>query len=89
MQKRHLLKAMKLNSSFKATMVSKSSNKHDLPLENDIAEAVSKVAARIHRNKQLNIMVCGAAGIGKTSFIRLFLKKFNHKEAERIINSVE
>ena len=33
-------------------------------------------------------MVCGAAGIGKTSFIRLFLKKFNFKKAEEIINQV-
>ena len=32
-----------------------------------------------------NIMVCGAAGIGKTSFIDLFLKKFNLKAARDLL----
>jgi len=30
-------------------------------------------------------MVCGAAGIGKTSFIDLFMRKFNMKEANDFI----
>jgi septin family protein len=33
-------------------------------------------------------MVCGAAGIGKTSFVKLFLKKFNHRMAEEIIKGI-
>jgi septin family protein len=33
-------------------------------------------------------MVCGAAGIGKTSFVKLFLKKFNHHQAEEIIKGI-
>lgn len=28
-----------------------------------------------------NILVCGAAGIGKSSFVELFIKKFNLTEA--------
>ena len=57
-------------------------------IDHEVAKIVDTVRSRINRNKQLNIMVCGAAGIGKTSFIKLFLKKFNHKRAQDIINSV-
>lgn len=57
-------------------------------LENDVSKIVNKVRNTINRNTQLNIMVCGAAGIGKTSFIRLFLKKFNYMKAEEVINLV-
>jgi len=32
-----------------------------------------------------NILVCGAAGIGKSSFVELFIKKFNLTEANKII----
>jgi len=32
-------------------------------------------------------MVCGASSTGKTSFIELFLKKFNYKKALEVINS--
>jgi len=30
-------------------------------------------------------MVCGAAGIGKSSFVDLFMKKFNLQEATEVI----
>jgi predicted GTPase len=30
-----------------------------------------------------NILVCGAAGVGKSSFVELFLKKFNFTEAKQ------
>ena len=36
-----------------------------------------------------NIMVCGGTGIGKSSFVDLFLKKFNYSEATKIIESEE
>jgi septin family protein len=32
-------------------------------------------------------MVCGASGIGKTSFVELFMKRFNKKLAEKVLNS--
>lgn len=35
----------------------------------------------------MNIMVCGPSGVGKTSFIELFMKKFNYKKAIAQINS--
>ncbi len=41
---------------------------------------------RIHRVKPLNIMVCGPAGVGKTSFIKLFMMRFNKKQAEKKLN---
>lgn len=31
-------------------------------------------------------MICGAAGIGKSSFVDQFLKKFNKKRAEELLN---
>ena len=39
------------------------------------------------RNKHLNIMVCGAAGIGKTSFVHLMLRKFNARKSEDVISN--
>jgi DNA polymerase III gamma/tau subunit len=33
-------------------------------------------------------MMCGPAGIGKTSFIKLFMKKFNSKQAQGIIGTM-
>jgi septin family protein len=36
-----------------------------------------------------NILVCGAAGIGKSSFVELFIKKFNLAEANVIIKAQE
>ena len=35
----------------------------------------------VTKGTYFNIMVCGAAGIGKSSFTELFVKKFNFKEA--------
>lgn len=37
--------------------------------------------ARNGEGTDFNILVCGAAGIGKSSFVELFIKKFNHSEA--------
>jgi len=38
--------------------------------------------------KHFNIMVCGASGIGKTSFIDLFMKKFNLDDVQDISSYV-
>lgn len=40
----------------------------------------------VKRTTYLNILVCGQSGIGKSSFIELFLKKFNLKAAEELLN---
>ena len=40
----------------------------------------------IKKKTYLNILICGSSGIGKTSFIELFLKKFNSKAAEELLN---
>ena len=50
-----------------------------------MSNVIHEVKRRIQRNQQLNIMVCGAAGIGKSSFVKLFIKKFNLKSAEIVI----
>jgi septin family protein len=39
----------------------------------------------INKTTYLNIMVCGASGVGKSSFIEVFLKKFNLKKAIDLI----
>ena len=36
-----------------------------------------------------NIMVCGPSGSGKSSFIDLFIRKFNFKVAEQLIKIAE
>ena len=36
-----------------------------------------------------NIMVCGPSGSGKSSFIDLFIRKFNFKVAEQLIKKAE
>ena len=33
----------------------------------------------------MNIMVCGPAGIGKTSFVKMFLEKFDSEKARELI----
>jgi septin family protein len=33
-------------------------------------------------------MMCGPAGIGKTSFIKLFMKKFNSQQAQALISTM-
>lgn len=38
-------------------------------------------------NIQLNIMVCGETGVGKTKFIDMFIKKFNLKQTNERLNS--
>ncbi|CDW82547.1 cell division protein [Stylonychia lemnae] len=38
------------------------------------------------KSKYLNIMVCGPAGIGKSSFIELFLEKFNKVQFQELIS---
>lgn len=50
---------------------------HETVLEVDKAKKVT------HR---YNIMVCGASGIGKTSFIELFMLQFNKHEASKILD---
>ena len=50
-------------------------------LDSNVAERMNAFVRGIQKNTYLNIMVCGSSGIGKTSFIELFLKKFNLKAA--------
>lgn len=33
-------------------------------------------------------MVVGASGVGKSAFIELFLKKFNYREASKVMNKI-
>ena len=40
------------------------------------------------KGSYFNIMVCGAAGIGKSSFADLFIKKFNFREASSKLNMI-
>lgn len=53
-----------------------------------IAQHIERVEKSIRqtKHKKLNIMVCGASGIGKTSFVKLLLRKFNHRRSEEAIN---
>lgn len=51
-------------------------NMHRLAQSNDV------LCARSAETVRFNIMVCGPAGVGKSSFIDLFLKKFNLKAAK-------
>ncbi len=44
----------------------------------DSAREPEKIGSKIN----FNIMVCGSPGTGKSSFIDLFLRKFNFKVAE-------
>eukprot|EP00347_Sterkiella_histriomuscorum_P009092 403342549 len=37
-----------------------------------------------HKHSKLNVMVCGPAGIGKTSFLKVFLKKFDKNQFKSV-----
>lgn len=54
-----------------------------------MAEHIKRVETNLGRAKhrKLNIMVCGSAGIGKTSFVKLLLRKFNNRKSEEAINN--
>lgn len=54
---------------------------------NDVQENLQNMSRLMKTKQQLNIMVCGQAGIGKTSFIKLFLKKYNLDEAQKLLKS--
>lgn len=51
-------------------------------LDKNVHSVIQQVANILKNNKHLNIMVCGAAGIGKTQFVKLFMSKFNKSKAE-------
>jgi septin family protein len=50
-------------------------------IENNAYIAIQRAYQKLDGNKRLNIMVCGPAGIGKTSFVHLFMEKFNKPKA--------
>ena len=52
----------------------------------DVIRVMNNSLRGIKKKTYLNILICGSSGIGKTSFIELFLKKFNSKAAEELLN---
>lgn len=55
----------------------------NLSESNSDIQEVEKAKRVTHR---YNIMVCGSSGIGKTSFIELFMLHFNKQEAAKILD---
>lgn len=47
-----------------------------------LAESNAGLGAPLAETVRFNVMVCGPAGTGKSSFIDMFLKKFNLKAAK-------
>ena len=51
-----------------------------------VVDKMNFVMRASKKNTHFNIMVCGSSGIGKTSFIEMFLRKFHANAADELIN---
>ncbi len=70
---------MELMTYWRLSMVFTTLYQLILIIAEEITNNIYKMQKMMQPHKQLNILVCGPSGIGKTAFVKLFLKKFNYE----------